>query len=163
MFSFCREYARCRDVRMVIAWAKSSPAVQELRRILGLFGGGRSSMPRRSLFAVLVILAAYNNLAAQVSVNDVHILPRSVPTSPARTEQTIRANVDLVLVSVTVLDDADRAVAGLGPTNFAVFDDKDPQVVRYLSNVDEPISLIVILDASASMAAENPRPTEGVH
>ena len=111
-------------------------------------------MPRRSLFAVLGILAAYNNLAAQVSVNDVHILPRSVPTSPARTEQTIRANVDLVLVSVTVLDHADRADTGLGPTNFAVLDDKDPQVVRYLSNVDEPISLIVILDASASMAAK---------
>jgi Ca-activated chloride channel family protein len=59
-----------------------------------------------------------------------------------------------VLVSVTVLDHADRAVTGLGPTNFAVLDDKDPQVVRYLSNVDEPISLIVVLDASASMAAK---------
>lgn len=90
-----------------------------------------------------VTLAAYSKLAAQVGVNDAHILPRSVPDSPAHTQQTVRANVDLVLVSVTVLDHADRAVTGLGASNFAVLDDKDPQVVRYLSNVDEPISLIV--------------------
>jgi Ca-activated chloride channel family protein len=40
----------------------------------------------------------------------------------------------------------------LKPANFAVLDDKNPQVVRYLSKVDEPISLVVVLDASASMA-----------
>jgi hypothetical protein len=35
-----------------------------------------------------------------------------------------------------------------------VLDDKHRQVVRYLSNVDEPIALVVILDASASMASK---------
>ena len=61
--------------------------------------------------------------------------------------------MDLVLVDVTVLDQTGRAVTGLEPTDFAVLDDKSPQVVRYLSNVDEPVSLVVVLDTSASMAA----------
>jgi Ca-activated chloride channel family protein len=38
--------------------------------------------------------------------------------------------------------------------NFAVLDDKNPQTIRYLSNADEPISLVVVLDASASMAVK---------
>jgi Ca-activated chloride channel family protein len=75
-----------------------------------------------------------------------------MPGSPAATRQTLRANVDLVLVNVTVLDHEGRAVAGLEPANFAVLDDKNPQTIRYLSNVDEPISLAVVLDNSASMA-----------
>jgi VWFA-related protein len=62
--------------------------------------------------------------------------------------------VDLVLVNVTVLDHSDRAVTGLESANFTVLDDKTPQIIRYLSNVDEPISLVVVLDASASMAVK---------
>jgi Ca-activated chloride channel homolog len=138
---------------MVIAWAKSSPAVQELRRTLGLFAGVRSGQPPRSLFAVVVALAASSYLAAQVSINDVYVLPRAMP-DPGHTQQVLRANVDLVLVDVTVLDQTGRAVTGLEPTNFVVLDDKIPQIVRYLSNVDEPISLVVVLDTSASMAAK---------
>jgi hypothetical protein len=57
-------------------------------------------------------------------------------------------------LSVTVLDFGGRAVTGLEPASFAVLDDKNPQVVRYFSNVDEPISLVVVLDVSTSMAAK---------
>jgi len=138
---------------MIIAWAKSSPAVRELRRILGLFAGVRSGTQPRSLFAVVVALAASSSLAAQVSINDVDVLTHAMRGSPGHTQQVLRANVDLELVDVTVLDRAGRAVTGLAPTNFAVLDDKTPQTVRYLSNVDEPISLVVVLDTSASMAA----------
>ena len=138
---------------MVIAWAKSSPAVKKLRRIVGLFASVRSGTQPRSLFAVVVALAASSYLAAQVSINDVHVLPHAMRSSSGHTKQVLRANVDLVLVDVTVLDQAGRAVPGLEPQNFAVLDDKIPQTVRYLSNVDEPISLVVVLDTSASMAA----------
>ena len=57
-------------------------------------------------------------------------------------------------MNVAVLDHAGRAVTGLGPANFSVLDDNYPQVVKYLSRVDEPISLVVVLDASASMASK---------
>lgn len=135
---------------MVIAWAKLSPAGQQSRRSLGLFAGVRSGTLPRYVFAVVVTLAASGYVAAQAGISEVHVLPRAMPAPP--TQHVLRTNVDLVLVNVTVLDHAGRAVTGLNPTNFAVLDDKNPQVVRYLSNVDEPISLVVVLDASASMA-----------
>ncbi|MBZ5600278.1 MAG: VWA domain-containing protein [Acidobacteriia bacterium] len=139
---------------MVMAWPKSSPAIQRSRMTLGLLAFVRSGTLLRFLFAVIVTLAASSYAAAQVGISEVHVLPRAMPASPAPTRQTVRANVDLVLVNVTVLDHADRAVTGLEPANFAVLDNKSPQIVRYLSNVDEPISLVVVLDASASMAAK---------
>jgi Ca-activated chloride channel family protein len=101
---------------------------------------------------VTLVLSSY--LAAQVGINEVHVLPRAMPGSPASAHQIFRANVDLVLVNVTVLDYAGRAVTGLEPTNFAVLDDKNPQVIKYLSNEDAPISLVVVLDASGSMATK---------
>ena len=137
---------------MDIVWAKSAPTVRQSRRTLGLFAAIHSGTCQRFLFVVVVVLAASSYGAAQVGINDVHVLPRAMTASPAPREHVLRTNVDLVLVPVTVVDHAGRAVTGLEPTNFAVLDDKNPQVVRYLSNVDEPISLVVVLDASASMA-----------
>ena len=108
----------------------------------------------RFKISAVLILALSTWAAAQVDINQAHILPRTISASPPSTRQLIRANVDLVLVNVTVLDHSDRAVTGLQCANFALLDDKTPQIVRYLSNVDEPISLVVVLDASASMAVK---------
>src|SRR5882724_5055949 len=104
--------------------------------------------------SAVLILALSCWASAQVETNQAHILPRTISVSPASTRQVIRANVDLVLVNVAVLDHSDRAVTGLQSANFALLDAKTPQIVRYLSNVDEPISLVVVLDASASMAVK---------
>jgi Ca-activated chloride channel family protein len=135
---------------MVLARANSSPAVLASRSLLGLFAGIRSG----TLFVLLVALAASSYLPAQVGIDQVHILPRAMASSTTAALAILRANVDLVLVNVSVLDQAGRAVTGLAPSNFSVLDGKNPQTVRYLSNVDEQIALMVILDASASMAAK---------
>ncbi len=137
---------------MVIRWTRLSPSIQQPRRMLRLLADFRSGRLPLCLLAVALTLIAAGHVAAQADINDVHVLPRPVSASLAPSQHVVRTNVDLVLVNVTVLDRAGRAVAGLEPTNFAVLDDKGPQVVRYLSNVDEPISLVVVLDASASMA-----------
>jgi Ca-activated chloride channel homolog len=108
---------------------------------------------RFKVFTVLV-LAMSSWASAQVEIYRAHVLPRTIPVSSAFTHDVIRANVDLVLVNVAVLDHLDRAVTGLQSENFALLDDKTPQIVRYLSIVDEPISLVVVLDASASMAVK---------
>jgi Ca-activated chloride channel family protein len=58
-----------------------------------------------------------------------------------------------VLVNVTVLDHNQRAVPGLRAADFTLLDDDRPQSLTYVSNVDEPISLAVVFDASSSMGA----------
>jgi Ca-activated chloride channel family protein len=138
---------------MVIAWVKSEPVVQQSQTTLGPFTGARSHPFPRFLFAVIVTLAAAF-AAAQAGIGEVHVLPRAMSGSSTPTRQTLRAKVDLVLVNVTVLDHEGRAVTGLEPANFALLDDKNPQAIRYLSNVDEPISLVAVLDTSASMAVK---------
>jgi len=100
----------------------------------------------------LLALIAVHSASAQ-QFNEVHVGPRT-SFLPSVADRPLRANVDLVLVNVTVLDHQDRAVTGLTPANFAVVDDKGAQTIKYLSNVDEPISVVVVLDASASMAAK---------
>ena len=65
----------------------------------------------------------------------------------------VRKNVDLVMVTVTVLDRSERSVSGLSADQFSVLEDKASQTIRYFSNEDEPIALAVVLDSSASMAS----------
>ena len=134
---------------MAIPRPNSSTGFLRLRGALGLLGGGSGTL-QRLLAAVVFLLATLRCATAQVGTDTAHVLPHAKYNSSAPT-RTLRANVDLVLVNVTVLDSAGRAVTGLGPTSFAVLDEKSPQVIRYLSSVDEPISVVVVLDASASM------------
>ena len=137
-----------------MTWAHPSRVTQQLGGTLRLPASVRFGALLRSLFPVVLTLAASTYLVAQgAGINDVHVLSTAMPSTGAPTRRTVRANVDLVLVNVTVLDKAGRAVSGLQPEHFALLDDKNPQTVRYVSNVDEPISLVVVLDASASMAA----------
>ncbi len=92
--------------------------------------------------------------SAQLDTNTAHVLPRKPLDSSHSLSHELRASVDLVLVEVTVLDRSGQAVSGLTPSDFTVLDGKIRQTVRYLSNLDQPISLVVVLDASASMAAK---------
>ena len=141
---------------MVIFRYKLSPAVRQPRRIRGTCVDLRAPALARYFLAGMVTLLTVGHVAAQadININEVHVLPRTVSASQSFPRHLLRTNVDLVLVNVTVLDHAGRAVTGLEPENFTVLDNKNPQAVKYLSNVDEPISLVVVLDASASMASK---------
>ncbi len=53
-----------------------------------------------------------------------------------------------------MLDHDDRSVQGLSVSNFVVLDDKTTQSIRYFSQDDSPISVVVVLDTSGSMATK---------
>lgn len=96
----------------------------------------------RNLFFVATILLS-GSLAAQN--------PRPRATSQPK-DQTIRVDVDLVLLNVTVTDPYNRLVTGLERDNFRLFEDKAEQEVQHFSSEDVPISIGVIFDMSGSMS-----------
>src|SRR4051812_20207970 len=69
----------------------------------------------------------------------------------AQRNQTVKVEVDRVLVYTSVTDAAGRYVTGLKPANFQVFEDKVEQKVETVSVEDVPLSVGIILDASGSM------------
>ena len=66
--------------------------------------------------------------------------------------QTIKVDVDLVLVNAAVSDQTGRMVTGLRQENFRVWEDKVEQNVEYFSSEDSPMSIGLIFDATGSMA-----------
>lgn len=76
---------------------------------------------------------------------------RIVPKGSDEPDRTIRVNVELVLVSLTVLDPYNRLVTGLEQEHFRVFEDKTEQEIVHFSSEDSPISIGVIFDLSGSM------------
>jgi Ca-activated chloride channel homolog len=72
----------------------------------------------------------------------------------------LRADVDLVLVNVTVLDSAQKLFTGLRKEDFQVLDNQKEQQILYFSTEEVPISLTVVLDASGSMEAKLPKAIE---
>ena len=65
--------------------------------------------------------------------------------------QSLKANVDLVLVPVIVKDHYDRPVLGLDKDNFSVYEGHDRETITNLSTEDGPISLGILFDTSDSM------------
>src|SRR5246127_5645859 len=76
----------------------------------------------------------------------------NTPARPIGDGQSVRIDVELALVNVTVTDPYNRLVTGLDPDNFRVFEDNVEQEVVTFSSEDVPISVGVILDLSGSMS-----------
>jgi len=72
--------------------------------------------------------------------------------SAKRSDPTIRVDVNLVLVNITVTDPFNRLVTGLEQENFRAFEDGVEQEVVHFSSEDVPISIGVIFDMSGSMS-----------
>lgn len=75
-------------------------------------------------------------------------------TVPAQTKPTFRSNVDLVALNVVVTDSDEKYVLGLGPEDFAVFEDGIQQDVSFFGASDVPLDLAILLDTSASMTGK---------
>jgi len=71
---------------------------------------------------------------------------------PTQNAPTLRVDIDLVLLTATVKDRANRYVAGLTKENFQIWEDKTEQQIQYFSEEDVPLSVGIIFDISGSMA-----------
>lgn len=81
----------------------------------------------------------------------VRITPHK-PAFPATTHPvSLRADVNLVLVPVTVTDALDRPVTTLSKEDFRVLDDGAERTVASLSREDGPLSVGLLFDTSGSM------------
>jgi len=113
-------------------------------------------MLARWRFTLAVALVATISVAQDI--NDVHVAPPSTEKPRANADHTLKthaqtlvSNVDLVLVPVTVTDEATRIVTGLEASNFIVLEDGKLQTIKYFYTQDAPISVGIIFDNSGSM------------
>jgi Ca-activated chloride channel family protein len=106
---------------------------------------------------------------AQSLIDEVHVNSLTEPPKVGQLvatlgphDSSIKVDVDLVLVPVTISDDHERLYIGLHEKNFEVFEGKNRQEIRHFSMEDAPISLGVIFDMSGSMSSKIARAREAV-
>ncbi len=71
--------------------------------------------------------------------------------STGAAQQIFRGGVDVVSLSVTVMDKDAKYVAGLDRPQFQVFEDGVLQDITYFSRQHQPIALTLLIDTSTSM------------
>lgn len=72
--------------------------------------------------------------------------PKPASQTPSDIQTTLRVNVNLVVLPVTVKDRAGHLVADLTRSEFAVLDDNVEQHIEYFSADPFPLSAIILLD-----------------
>jgi Ca-activated chloride channel family protein len=109
--------------------------------------------PRRSTHGALVLAGLI--LAAGLGTTAGAVGGRAAqdPQQPQGSFR-FRSAVDLVNVTVTVVDDTGRVVTGLGRDDFIVSEDGRPQEIAFFTNERVPVSLGIAIDTSGSMEGE---------
>ncbi len=70
---------------------------------------------------------------------------------PFSSDLSLRADKDLVLVPVSIIDQKDRPVIGLEQKNFRIFDNRTEQRIENVSMEDEPLAVGLVFDTSRSI------------
>jgi Ca-activated chloride channel homolog len=91
-----------------------------------------------------IVMAA---LSALTPILFLPLIQAQVPVRPS----SFRANAQLVLVPVTVMDHSGKTLLGLDSSHFTVLDDQKPQQIVSFSIDDAPCSVGLIMDISGSM------------
>jgi Ca-activated chloride channel homolog len=73
------------------------------------------------------------------------------PSGPDASRSTFKSGVDVVALSVTVLDPRMQLLAGLNRDQFAVFEDGVRQEIAYFETSEVPLDLALLIDTSVSM------------
>lgn len=69
---------------------------------------------------------------------------------------TFSTRAQLVLLHVTVKDRRDGYIAGLDQRNFSIFDNDQPQEIRFFLDEDAPVTIGLLIDSSGSMQPNRP-------
>ena len=99
---------------------------------------------RRASLCALLLFAGFAAMAQERPLNP------SVDSNPQH-PASLKVDVELVLVPVTVTDGESRYISGLEPGNFQLWEDNVEQEILHVSTEDVPISVGIILDVSGSM------------
>ena len=75
---------------------------------------------------------------------------------PLAGQQVFRGGTDVVLLTITVLDSANRLVAGLDQEDFQIYEDGVKQEPTNFSRQAQPIALSLVIDTSTSMEPKLP-------
>jgi Ca-activated chloride channel homolog len=122
--------------------------------------GGEVGHPRNhipffvaGIFAATTFILCWSGIAQEAG-----ILIQPQPQSGSgpvgtrnRLAPDIRVKADLVLIPVTVTDDNDRLITGLGKENFKLFDNKVETAITQFAQEDTPVSVGIVFDCSGSM------------
>jgi VWFA-related protein len=85
-----------------------------------------------------------------------------VVTKDSKGGFTFISQVNEVTLSAVVLDSKRHLVTNLAPTNFAVFEDNQPQKITSFRREDIPVSLGIVVDNSGSMRTKRAAVTKAV-
>jgi Ca-activated chloride channel homolog len=99
--------------------------------------------------AVLGVALTSTGASAQPAATDAASQPAPSSTQPA---PSFRSGIDVVALSVTVLDRQQRLVGDLARQDFVVFEDGVRQDISYFETRDVPLDLAILIDTSVSMA-----------
>ena len=82
----------------------------------------------------------------------------SAPQAPsASPDYSIKKNVNLVVLHVSVVNDRGQFVPGLKESDFHVMEDKADQKISVFSQEDVPVSMGLVIDNSGSMRDKRPQ------
>ena len=153
-------YARLRDCLRLVCM----PRRVTTRRATSFFATHffAKRFPRQfryAFFAAILVCALGLASLAQIPI------PNAQPAPPGQTTnsgqgQSIKVDVNLVVLHTTVVDDRGRFAEGLKQDNFRVLEDKVEQKLAVFKREDVPVSMGLVIDNSGSMRDKRPRVNE---
>ena len=112
---------------------------------------------RLAAFA-LFLCAALLALGTPLSLRAQRPSQPSAPQAPSESpDYSIRKDVNLVLLHVSVVNDRGQFVSGLKQNDFRVIEDKIDQKISVFSQEDVPVSMGLVIDNSGSMRDKRPQ------
>jgi Ca-activated chloride channel homolog len=93
----------------------------------------------------------------------VSITPRLSTRGTIRASGTLRLDVNLTLIPVTVADPLDHPLMGLKKDDFHLFEENTEQEILSFSSEEGPVSLGIVFDASGSMRNRIDKSIAAVH